>query len=207
MKTENPHILVSLGGTLATQSPVYSADHIGLPVQAMLNRVRAWLSQEKPVMILTSKAATPEGKKLVRDWLDGLGLNDVGITDTITKQTEEIWSSTAVGVLHNKGIPVEAMVAHEFMNLIKAADVPVENGQSYADAGRIAANKVRGAIIKLDTVRAQVDAADNAMGYVDTSSLAKLELTGAAAKAVASLIGDIERAKRAIGKAHKALKA
>lgn len=204
--TKKPWIGCDLDGTLAYHANgAFDPEHIGLPIQPMLERVRGWLAAGKLVKIVTARAVDKKAVKAIRDWLDGIGLHDVGITDTITEQTEEIWSSIAVGVVHNKGVPCEAMVAHEFLNLIKAADVPVDNGQNYADAGRIASNKVRRVIERAETVKALVDAAKDAMAYVKTDSLAKLDLSGSDYRTVQAMISDLDRAKRAIVKAHDAL--
>jgi hypothetical protein len=205
--THKPWIGVDLDRTLAIHNDgAYDPTHIGLPVQPMLARVRKWLTEGKTVKIFTARADQPEAVAAIRKWLDNLGLQAITeVTNRKDYQMTELWDDRAVGVVPNKGVPVEAMVAYELVNVMKAAGMKPEDGMSYADAGRHVTAKVKKAIQRIEDVAAHVDGAHDALSYVDTAALSKLEVRGDGAKAVATLIGDLERAKRAMHKAHQAL--
>lgn len=96
---------VDLDGTLAKDLGNARPDHIGEPVEPMLNRVQQWLSEGKTVKIFTARAAVASQIPLVKQWLADHGLPDLEVTNVKDFGMVELWDDRCVAVSHNTGEP------------------------------------------------------------------------------------------------------
>lgn len=89
-------IAVELDGTL---SKTTSDGSIGAPVQAMLDRVKAWTEDGLVVVLFTARAGNDHEIKRIRSWLGQYGLpNDLEITNIKGEDMVEIWDSKSIRV-------------------------------------------------------------------------------------------------------------
>jgi hypothetical protein len=106
----NGWIGVDLDGTLAHYDGWRGMDHIGAPVAAMLDRVKAWIDSGEDVRIFTARVHRDDGRaeRVIRDWC----LLHVGVTLPITCVKDlhmvVLWDDRCIQVTPNTGIPVVA---------------------------------------------------------------------------------------------------
>ncbi|OHX12518.1 hypothetical protein BI347_08035 [Chromobacterium sphagni] len=94
---------VDLDGTLAQVSHG-NFGMIGRPVEAMMNRVKAWLNEgDYEVRIFTARAADPNQIGKVKDWLSRNGLAGLEVTHLKDRDMIELWDDKAVRVERNTG--------------------------------------------------------------------------------------------------------
>ena len=97
---------VDLDGTLAEYHGWKGAEHIGKPVQAMVDRVDAWLDANQDVRIFTARVADdPDGSARgpIERWcLDVFGFL-LPITNVKDYGMVELWDDRAVCVERNTG--------------------------------------------------------------------------------------------------------
>lgn len=101
------YIGVDLDGTLAYYPSRTGPEQIGHPIEAMMRRVRGWLSNGTQVKIVTARASYPELIPAVRSWLDLHGLANVQITNVKDFEMIELWDDKAVQVEPNTGKRVD----------------------------------------------------------------------------------------------------
>lgn len=123
-------IAVDLDGTLAVYDGWKGAGHIGAPVPAMLERVKAWLAQGREVRIFTARVYFPPepagagpksremaehvGRKLEADlaresialWCEEHLGRRLPITNVKDYGMIELWDDRCVQVKANTGLPV-----------------------------------------------------------------------------------------------------
>jgi hypothetical protein len=105
----NGWIGVDLDGTLAHYGGWISPDHIGEPIQPMVDRVKAWLSVGTEVRIFTARAwkASPEDIKTIEDWCE----KHIGHRLKVTCEKDygmiELWDDRAIQVEFNTGRKIE----------------------------------------------------------------------------------------------------
>lgn len=111
MSEKNPGwIGVDLDGTLAQYTTFQGAHHIGDPVPAMLDRVKAWVTAGREVRIMTARAYDDgrENIEIVKAFIDNWSLKHIGqklpITCTKDKDMLELWDDRAVQVIKNTGL-------------------------------------------------------------------------------------------------------
>lgn len=95
---------VDLDGTLANYDGFRGLDHIGAPVPAMLNRVKAWLKAGIEVRIFTARAS--EGARAndpIQKWLNDNGLPWLQVTNVKDYNMFQLWDDRAVRVEMNTG--------------------------------------------------------------------------------------------------------
>ena len=101
---EKKYIAVDLDGTLAFYFGW--SDDIGEPVPLMLNRVKAWLLQGRPVCIFTARVCPPNPDKfrsIINAWCwKNLG-QELPITCIKQHCMEEFWDDRGICVLPNTG--------------------------------------------------------------------------------------------------------
>jgi hypothetical protein len=102
----SPWIGVDLDGTLAMESSSARPDTIGAPVQAMLDRVLAWIADGKTVKIFTARAGNPRQVLKVQEWLRQHGLPPLEITNIKDYRMIQLWDDRCVCVATNQGQPV-----------------------------------------------------------------------------------------------------
>lgn len=94
---------VDLDGTLAHYDTYKGRHHIGLPIPAMLERVKKWISQGGTVKIFTARAGDPEAAPHIRAWLNLHGLPELEITNVKDFGMIQLWDDRAVQVEKNTG--------------------------------------------------------------------------------------------------------
>lgn len=99
---------VDLDGTLAHYDGWKGADHIGEPVPAMANRVKAWLAQGRSVKIFTARVCDglPETRRAIEDWSEKWLGQRLEVTNVKDYGMVELWDDRAVQVVMNTGRPV-----------------------------------------------------------------------------------------------------
>ena len=104
--SNRPWIGVDLDGTLAEDGPWVDANHIGQPVEPMMNRVKAWIARGITVKIVTARAGVPNGIPPVKAWIEKQGLPDLEVTNQKDFNMIELWDDRAIQVIPNTGKPV-----------------------------------------------------------------------------------------------------
>ena len=122
----NGWIGVDLDGTLAEYHGWKGADHIGEPIPAMVERVKAWLAEGKDVRIFTARvwplgtfenhisinnteqdllrvACALEARKAVQAWCMAHFGRELPITCVKDYGMVELWDDRAVQVVKNTG--------------------------------------------------------------------------------------------------------
>jgi hypothetical protein len=121
MATSNGWIGVDLDGTLARYDGWVSEEHIGAPIPAMANRVKAWLSEGLDVRIFTARVdggeaalamGNPAGEAfrdvqritmIIELWC----IEHLGTVLPVTNKKDygmvELWDDRAVQVIANTG--------------------------------------------------------------------------------------------------------
>lgn len=116
-----PWIGVDLDGTLAEYNGWISEEHIGAPVPAMVDRVRAWLVAGKDVRIFTARVdggevalamGNPAGAafrdvdritRIIQDWTE----RHLGARLPVTNRKDygmiELWDDRCVQIIPNTG--------------------------------------------------------------------------------------------------------
>lgn len=94
---------VDLDGTLAEYGGWKGPDHIGAPIPAMLDRVKAWLAEGKEVRIFTARACIPEQIAPVQDWLKRHGMGELQVTNVKDFTMLELWDDRCIHVEMNTG--------------------------------------------------------------------------------------------------------
>jgi hypothetical protein len=95
---------VDLDGTLAEYHGWKGEHHIGLPIQAMADRVVKWHKMGMKIKIFTARATTPGSAMIIKNWLETHGLPDLEVTNIKDFQMVELWDDRAVGVEPNTGV-------------------------------------------------------------------------------------------------------
>lgn len=113
--SEQGWIGVDLDGTLAQYDKWRGIEHIGEPIPAMVERVKAWIAEGREVRIFTARIAEddPEVFRIVRQWC----LAHVGYPLPITCRKDfgmvELWDDRAVQVVKNTGIALQDCVVDQ----------------------------------------------------------------------------------------------
>lgn len=104
-----PHkgwIGVDLDGTLAEAVSGSSSDAIGPAVPHMLKRVKYWVRSGRTVKIVTYRASDPGQEVAIQQWCLRHGLPALEVTDRKDRAMIALWDDCAVGVVHNRGVPI-----------------------------------------------------------------------------------------------------
>lgn len=101
---------VDLDGTLASYDRWRGNEHIGAPVKAMVEKVKAELARGTEVRILTARAHPWKGeekasraKRAVKKWCKTHLGQPLDVTCEKHPLMEEIWDDRAKQVIKNKG--------------------------------------------------------------------------------------------------------
>lgn len=106
MSQHSGWIGVDLDGTLAEYDGWKGISHVGKPIAAMVDRVKAWLTEGQEVRIFTARVSGPEGGRAahhIKLWLLEQGLPQLEITCLKDYQMVELWDDRAVQVIPNTG--------------------------------------------------------------------------------------------------------
>lgn len=96
-------LAVDLDGTLAEYTDWKGVEHIGKPIQKMLDRVKKWIKEGKTVVIFTARAEEAEAIKYIEQWLEDNGIGGLEVTNQKSKSFIEIWDDRAIQVKPNTG--------------------------------------------------------------------------------------------------------
>lgn len=109
MAEKRKWIGVDLDGTLAYYDGWRGTDHIGYPIDAMVNRVKEWLKRGKDVRIMTARVATNNAmerthiENRIKDWCRRNIGRELPITNQKDMQMEELWDDRVRRVEKNTG--------------------------------------------------------------------------------------------------------
>lgn len=104
-----PWIGVDLDGTLAEYDHWRGADHIGAPIQPMVEKVKEFIEKGWTVKIFTARMCDANDARVVRAAVEAWCLTHIGRVLEVTNIKDygmvELWDDRAVAVLRNQGIP------------------------------------------------------------------------------------------------------
>jgi len=92
---------VDLDGTLAYYDEFRGNDHVGDPIQPMVQRVQQWLAEGRDVRIFTARQPHPAIRKFSHDNFGKI----LPITNTKDSHMVALYDDRAVGVRRNEGEP------------------------------------------------------------------------------------------------------
>lgn len=95
---------VDLDGTLARDDGWKGIEHIGEPIQPMVDKIKRWRKAGKTVKIFTARAEEPKAIPYIKTWLTGLGFGDLEITNIKDMHMDELWDDKAKRVKKNHGV-------------------------------------------------------------------------------------------------------
>ena len=104
---------VDLDGTLAKYDGWKGAGHIGEPIPAMVDRVKAWLKNGRDVRIFTARVGPQKdvndivrAREAIAKWCRIHIGRELEMTATKDFACIQIWDDRAVQVIPNTGLPV-----------------------------------------------------------------------------------------------------
>lgn len=119
-------IAVDLDGTLAHYIKWEGPEHIGEPIQPMLDRVLLWLKDNRKVVIFTARAAEEENIPYVKEWcIKHIGL-ELPVTNIKDPSMVEFWDDRAVQVQKNTGKVLSGETTMESSLVLRYNQVSVE---------------------------------------------------------------------------------
>lgn len=101
---ENPYSPwrgVDLDGTLAYYDHFRGDDHIGHPIEPMVQRVKQWLKEGEDVRIFTARKPSAAIRRWCKEHIGQV----LKITNVKDPGMVELWDDRAVGVKRNTGHP------------------------------------------------------------------------------------------------------
>jgi hypothetical protein len=104
-------IAVDFDGTLAHYDGWKGIEHLGTPIQPMVDRVKKWLASGKDVRIFTARVTEGPDRNVerVRELIQEWSLTYIGIKLQVTNIKDfsclEIWDDRAIRVVINTGEP------------------------------------------------------------------------------------------------------
>lgn len=106
---------VDLDGTLAHYDGWRGIKHIGAPVPAMLERVKAWRAKDREVRIFTARAFADDGQAAayIKAWcLEHIGeelpvtcIKDFGMVELWDDRAVQVEINTGLAYVHPHGMP------------------------------------------------------------------------------------------------------
>lgn len=94
---------VDLDGTLAHYDGWLSAEHIGEPIESMVQRIFQWQHEGIEVRIMTARASRQEMIHPVELWLEQQGLHNIRVTNRKDFDLLQLWDDRAVQIETNTG--------------------------------------------------------------------------------------------------------
>lgn len=94
---------VDLDGTLAHYDGWRGADHIGVPIPSMLERVKNWVADGVEVRIFTARCSVPEQVPVIYEWLEKHGIGGLKVTNIKDFAMVELWDDRAIQIIPNTG--------------------------------------------------------------------------------------------------------
>lgn len=111
MERQKTWIGVDLDGTLAFFDTWHGIEHVGEPIEPMMQRVRDWLDRGIRVKIFTARASVEEPLKSdviahIHAWLAKHGLPQLEVTCIKDLWMTEMWDDRAIQVVPNTGVSI-----------------------------------------------------------------------------------------------------
>lgn len=104
---------VDLDGTLARYDGWQGIEHVGEPIQLMLDRVKDWVATDIEVRIFTARVSVGPGDRsamgregvteVIQDWCEKHGLPRLAVTNIKDFGMVELWDDRAIQVKPNTG--------------------------------------------------------------------------------------------------------
>lgn len=95
---------MTFDGTLAYFDHWRGSQHIGQPIEKMVERVKKWIKAGKRVKIFTARFSKPDyDEKVIQDWLVKCGIGHLPITNVKDQYMLETWDDQVVQVIPNTG--------------------------------------------------------------------------------------------------------
>jgi len=112
-------IAVDFDGTLVEYNGFKGIEHIGEPIQPMMDRVHKWIAEGKEVCIFTARVSeggddAARAEHYIRAFLMKHGLGHLDVTATKHKKFQEFWDDRAVQVEHNTGLTIIEIIQREY---------------------------------------------------------------------------------------------
>lgn len=105
--SSNGWIGVDLDGTLAHYDKWRGVDHIGDPIEPMMDRVKRWIGEGRTVKIFTARVSNPDEREAViqhiHAWLASNDVPMLEVTNVKDFGMVELWDDRAVQVIPNTG--------------------------------------------------------------------------------------------------------
>ena len=101
--TEQDWIGIDLDGSLAEYTEWKGIEHIGKPIQKIVDRVKKWIEEGKIVKIFTARASEEGAEKYIHEWLEEQGLPKLEITNKKDRYMLEYWDDRAIQLIPNTG--------------------------------------------------------------------------------------------------------
>lgn len=103
---------VDLDGTMAFYDGWRGIEHIGEPIQPMVDRIKTWLAEGKDVRCFTARAASNTVDLMLfssawQEWSMKVFGRVLPVTCKKDFAMIELWDDRAVQVIPNTGIPLE----------------------------------------------------------------------------------------------------
>lgn len=95
---------MDLDGTMAKDNGWKGIEHIGKPIDKMVERVKRWLKQGKTVKVFTARAEDPKSKPYIKDFCREVFGKVLPITNKKDKWMVELWDDRARRVEKNTGV-------------------------------------------------------------------------------------------------------
>jgi len=97
----NGWIGVDLDGTMAQYDGFKGDDHVGEPIQPMIDRVKKWIEEGKDVRIFTARNPHPAIRKFSKENFGKI----LPITNLKDRHMQALYDDRAVGIRRNEGEP------------------------------------------------------------------------------------------------------
>lgn len=94
-------VAVDLDGTLAHYDEFRGDDHVGAPIEPMVERVKQWLAEGRDVRIFTARKPHPSIRKFCKENFGKI----LPITNLKDRHMQALYDDRAVGIRRNEGKP------------------------------------------------------------------------------------------------------
>lgn len=95
---------VDLDGTLAEYDHWQGSQHIGAPIQKMVDRIIRWTKKKTTVKIFTARVTQDDfDPKVIQDWLEKHGMPRLEVTNVKDMYMIQLWDDRAIQVEKNTG--------------------------------------------------------------------------------------------------------
>lgn len=147
------YIGVDFDGTLVVHTPKSGIDTIGKPIDAMVDRVKAWLAEGQQVRIITARVADRYDDRvgqhqLIQAWcLEHLG-HTLVVQSHKCGSMYQLWDDRAIGVVPNTGLRADEVAVDDAVGKILTLIQGFINNEDTPIEERAAAEHLQGEIAR-----------------------------------------------------------